>query len=87
MFSKQYSKFTDKQTSINSWKTLLKKREDNQTFNKKGRPNLLSETLLKKTKDVIVGSRLAAIEISRKMIIAIGTAVVKANGPVKLLHL
>ena len=43
-FSKQYLKFTFKRTSINSWKTLLKKSGDNQTFNKKVRPNLLSET-------------------------------------------
>ena len=44
-FSKQYPKFTFKRTSINQWKTFLKKSEDNQTFNKKGRSNLLSETL------------------------------------------
>ena len=36
---------------------------DNQTFNKKIRPNLLSETLFKKTKDAIVGSRLAGTVI------------------------
>ena len=40
MFSKQYPKFTFKRTSINSWKTLLKKSGDNQTFKKKGQPNI-----------------------------------------------
>jgi len=36
-----------------------------------------------KTKDVIVGSRLAGTVISRRMVIAIGTGVVKANDPGK----
>ena len=54
-FSKQYPKFTFKSTSINSCKTLLKKREDNQTFSKKGQSNLLPDTLRKKTKDFIAG--------------------------------
>ena len=39
-FSKKYLKFTFKRISINLWKALLKKSEDNQTFNKKDRPNL-----------------------------------------------
>ena len=82
-FSKLYPKFTFKRTSINSWKTLLKKSGDNQTYNKKSRPNLLSETLLKKTKDGIVGSHLASTIISRRMLIAIGTRVAKANDPGK----
>ena len=43
-FSKQHPKFTFKRTSVNLWKTLLKKSGDNQTFNKKCRPNFLSET-------------------------------------------
>ena len=86
-FSKQYPKFTFKCTSINSWKTLLRKKNgDNQTFIKKGRPYLFPETLFKKMKNVIVGSRLAGTVISRRMRIAIGTGVVKANDP-KLLHL
>ena len=82
-FSKQHPKFTFKRTSINSWKTLLKKSVDNQTFNKKGQRNLLSETLLKKTKNVIFGSRLAGTVISRRMVIPIGTGVIKANDPGK----
>ena len=62
---------------------MLKKSGDNQTYNKKSRPNLLSETLLKKAKDAIVGSHLASTLISRSMLIAIGTRVVKANDPCK----
>ena len=37
------------------------------------------EELLKSTKDVIIGSHLAGTVISRRMVIAIGTGVVKAN--------
>ena len=37
--------------------------------------------MLKKIKDVIIGSRLAVTVISRKMVFAIGTGVVKANEP------
>ena len=82
-FLKQHSKFTFKRTSRNSWKTLLKKSGDNQTFNKKGPSKLLSETLLKRTKDAIVGSHLAGTLISRRMVIAIITGVAKANDPGK----
>ena len=45
--------------------------------------NLLSERLLKKTKDVIFGSRQARTVISRRIVIAIRTRVVKANNPGK----
>ena len=37
--------------------------------------------MLKKIKDVIVSSRLAGTAISRKMVIAIATGVIKANDP------
>ena len=37
--------------------------------------------MLKKIKDVIIGSRLAGTVISRKMVAAITTGVFKANGP------
>ena len=35
--------------------------------------------MLKKIKDVIIGSRLAGTAISQNMVVAIGTGVVKAN--------
>ena len=82
-FSKQYPKITFKHTSINLWKTLLKKSGDNQTFNKKGQPNLLSERLVKTTKHVIFGSQLAGTVISRSTVIVIGIEVVKADNPGK----
>ena len=78
-FSKEYRKFTFKRTWTNSWETSLKNSGDRQTFNKKGRQNLLSETLLTKKKGVIFGSCLAGTVISRRVVIAIGTGVIKAN--------
>ena len=68
---------------MNSWKTLLKNSGNNKTLNKKDRPSLLSEALLKKTKDVIISLRLAGTVISRRLVITIGTRVVKANDPGK----
>ena len=35
--------------------------------------------MLKKIKDAIIGSRLAATVISQKMVVAIGTSIAKAN--------
>ena len=67
--------------SISSWKASFKNNGNSQNLKKIGRPNLLSEELLKRTKDVIIGSRLAGTIISRRMVIAIGTGVVKANDP------
>ena len=37
--------------------------------------------MLKKIKDVIIGSRLAGTVISRKMVVVIGTGVIKATAP------
>ena len=46
---------------------------------KKGRPNFVDEKMLQKIRDVITGSRLAGTVTSSKMVIAIGTAVIKAK--------
>ena len=78
-FSKQYPKYTFKRTSINFWKASIKNNGNSQNLKKIGRPNLLSEELLKRTKDVIVGLGLAGTTISRRTVIAIGAGVVKAN--------
>ena len=37
--------------------------------------------MFQKIRDVVIGSRLAGTVISRKMVIAIGTGVIKANEP------
>ena len=80
-FSKEYPKHTFKRTSINSWKALFKNNGNSQNLKKTGRPNLLSEELLKRTKDVIIGSRLASTVISRRMTIAIRPGVIKVGDP------
>ena len=41
----------------------------------------MEDDILKKLIDVIIGSRLAGTVISRKMVVAIGTGIVKTNGP------
>ena len=46
-----------------------------------GKPNLVDDEMLKEIKDIIIGSRLAGTAISRKMVIAIATGVIKANVP------
>ena len=51
---------------------------------RQGRPNLFDDEFLVKFKDVVTGVCLAGGVISRKMVIAIGTGVVKANCPSKL---
>ena len=62
-------------------KVIKNKGSTSSLSQKLARPNLLSESLMKKTKEIIVGTCLAGTVISRRMIIAIGTAVVKANEP------
>ena len=37
--------------------------------------------MLQKIRDIIIGSRLAGTALSRKMVVAIGTGVIKANEP------
>ena len=73
-FSKQYPKYTFKHTSISSWKASFKNNGNSQNLKKIGRPNLLSEELLKRTKDVTIGSRLENTVISRRMVITNGAA-------------
>ena len=74
-FSKQYLKYTFKRTSMNSRKVSFKNNRNSQNLKKIGWSNLLSKELLKRTKDIIIGSRLPGTVISRKMVVAIGTGV------------
>ena len=48
---------------------------------KKGRSNLADDGMLQKIRDVIIGPRLEGTVISRQMVIAIRTGVIKANEP------
>ena len=72
-YSKIYPKYDLKRTSVNSWKSKIKDKKENSLAKRSGRPNLLSDDLLKKTKDIIIGTRIAGTVISRRMVIAIGT--------------
>ena len=72
-YSKIYPKYDLKRTSVNSWKSKIKDKKENSLAKRSGRPNLLSDDLLKKTKNIIIGMRNAGTVISRRMVIAIGT--------------
>ena len=56
-YSKVYPKYDQKRTSVNSWKSKIKDKKENSLAKRFGRPNLLSDELLKKTKDIIIGTR------------------------------
>ena len=50
-------------------------------FKKAGRPNLLDSNLIKKVKDIAIGTRTARGVINRRQILNIAKGVVKANNP------
>ena len=56
-YSKIYPKYDLKRTSVNSWKSKIKDKKENSLAKRSGRSNLLSDDLLKKTKDIIIGTR------------------------------
>ena len=62
-FSKVYTKYSLKRATVNGWKERCKK-NDLQSIGKRGRPNLMDGEMLKKIKDVIIGSRLSSRVIS-----------------------
>lgn len=70
-FTKIYPKYDLKRTSINSWKGKCKSKKQSSLLKRSGRPNLLSDHLIKKAKDIIIGTRSAGTVISRRMVIAI----------------
>ena len=72
-YSKIYPKYDLKRTSVNSWKSKIKDKKENSLAKRSRRPNLLSDDLLKKIKDIIIGTRNAGTVISRRMVTAIGT--------------
>ena len=72
-YSKIYPKYNFKRTSVNSWKGKIKTKKESCLAKRSGRHNLLDDHLLKKTKDIIIGTRNAGTVISRRMVIAIGT--------------
>ena len=78
-FSSKYAKYNFNRITVNSWKAMRKVANPN--FKKAGRPNLLYETLLKKIKDIAIGTRAAGGVINRKQILNISKGVDRANNP------
>ena len=85
-FNKKYPKYTFVRTSINNWEKKMGSKYRQALFDKKGRPNLLNDNLLKKVKNVIVGTRAAAAVISHCLVIAIGKGVLKTSNPTMLMQ-
>ena len=77
-FSTKYEKYTFNRTIVNSWKAKSKNKS---VFNKAGRPNILGENLIKKVKDIAIGTRAAGGIINRKQILNIAKGVTRANDP------
>ena len=75
----KYVKYNFNRTTVNAWKSKWK--VANPTFKKAGRPNLLEETLLKKVKDIAIGTRADSGVINRMQILIIAQGVVRANNP------
>ena len=81
-FSAKYNKYNFNQTTVNSGKTKFKDTSTgNISFKKAGRPNLLNDNLIKKVKDIAIGTRAAGGAINRKQIINITKGVVRAKNP------
>ena len=72
-YSKIYPNYDLNCTSVNTWKKKCKNNKDNTLVKKSGRPNLLSDELLQKTKDIVIGAHSAGTVISRRMVTATGT--------------
>ena len=53
-------------------------------FNRKGRPNLLSDDLMAKVKTIMIGTCAAGTAISRRIVMANENGVVKSNNPILL---
>ena len=63
----------------------MKKDNDGKTiFKKKGRPNLLSDGLMKIVKSIVISTKAAGTAISRRLVMAIRKKVVTSNSPTLL---
>jgi len=82
-FTVKYDKYIFNRTTVNSWKNKYNSTIANKdvVFKKAGRPNLLDNNLIKKVKDIAIGTRAAGGVINRKQIINIAKGVVRANNP------
>ena len=77
-----YPKDTFLRTSINNWKSKIKKDKVERTiFKQKGQPSLLSDDLMAKVKTIMIGAR-AAGTLSRSTVMIIGNGMVRSNNPI-----
>ena len=81
ILSVKYPKFTFIRTSVNNRKNKCKTGDDNFVFKKVGRTNLLEDNLIKKVKDIAIGTHQAGGVINRRQIVNIAKGVVRANNP------
>ena len=76
----KYQKYFFIRTAVNPWKK--KCNDGDWTVTKSiGRPNLLDSCMLKKVKDIALGTRMAGGVINRRQLISIATGVGRANNP------
>ena len=73
-FLAKYPKYRFIRTSVNNWKNKCKA-GDNVVFKKVGRQNLLDQNIIKKVKDIAIGTRQAGGVINRRQIINIARGV------------
>ena len=66
---------------LNNWKNKCRTGGDKFAFQKVGKPNLLDDHLIKKVKDIAIGSCQAGGVINRRQIVNIEKDVVRANNP------
>ena len=85
-FNEKYPKYNLVRTSADSWKKKIGSKSSQTPFEKKVRPNLLNDNLLKNVKYVMIGTGVAGAVISRRLVIAIGKGVVKSNNPTMLME-
>ena len=88
-FSSKYPHYEFKRVTIYNWKKKIPKDQvlgEGNFLNKIGRSSKVNDEIMLKIKEIIVGIRLAGAAISRKMVIAIGTGVMKANSASLLLE-
>ena len=79
-FTTKYPKYSFISTTVNTWK---KKCNDGYwtVIKRIGRPNLLVSGMLKKVKDIALGTRMAGGVINRRQLISIAIGVVRGNNP------
>ena len=79
-FTTKYPKYSFSRTTVNTWK---KKCNDGDwtVIKRIGKPNLLDSGMLKKVKDIALGTRMPEGVINKRQLISIATGVVRANNP------